>query len=245
MRIITLFNPYDNNSLSLNLFAKIARTGKNVLYLDFRTKGNFEKNVGLNSSSFLSSKGDISKHIVNLEKNFDIVKGSVDLNLQEFSQFERFVKFSDFESLFINLNYDYIFIELTPNLDLFTMNSLFVSSEVMVYTSDKNFNFIYSLANFLSQFNKLYSKKVLLTKVITYYEGELGRDKYARVVFDFTSRVVAYPILFDKKSKEFSLSLEKITQSIVDDEKDLGNLSFRNKKVEHEYLLMLDRIAHE
>ena len=85
----------------------------------------------------------------------------------------------------------------------------------------------------------------MLTKILPFYTEKLDRKEYSKLVFDFTSRIVAYPFLDKKQTPSFSEELQTISQSILDDQGDLGDIFLRNKKLELEYLTILDRISQQ
>ena len=132
-----------------------------------------------------------------------------------------------------------------PTISMLTLNSLFASTEVMCVLPQKDYSFAYSLSSFLLQFNKLYTKKLLLTKIIPEHGGELDRKEYSKLVFDFNSRVISYPFCFDKKSSSFSEELQMIVTSLLDDESDFDILHVRDQKVEMEYLSFLERVSRK
>jgi cellulose biosynthesis protein BcsQ len=246
MRAITIFNNGTSSNFTLNICAQIARAGKKVLHINLKNQSSQESEVGLSISSFLSSNSqELSKYIIPLEKNLDIIKGSFSLHSEEFQNFEKLMTFHVFENFLKNKNYDYIFFEATPTLNMLALNSLFASTEVMCVVNREEYSFVYSLVSFLVQFNKLYTKKVLLTKILPVYLDALDRKEYSKLVFDFTSRVVSYPFFNKKNTSTFSEELSIIAKSILDDQQDFGDLAFRNKKIELEYLGMLDRISEQ
>lgn len=246
MRTITMFSSENSSNFTLNICAQIAREGKRVLHINLKDQSTQESEVGLSISSFLSSSNrDIGRYIIPLEKNLDVVRGSLNLHKEEFQVFEKLMTFQVFEKALKQKPYDYIFFEVNSTLNMLALNSLFASTEVMCTVSKKEYSFIYSLVSFLVQFNKLYNKKLLLTKILPFYTEKLDRKEYSKLVFDFTSRIVAYPFLDKKQTPSFSEELQTISQSILDDQGDLGDIFLRNKKLELEYLTILDRISQQ
>ena len=246
MRLITIFSSKNSPSFVLNMAAKIAREGKKVLHVNITAQESQESKVGLSIASFISSpKLDFKKHVIPLEDNLDTIKGSSDLFFEEFNHYEKLMTFHVFEDTFKRRNYDYVFFEVMPTISMLTLNSLFASTEVMCVLPQKDYSFAYSLSSFLLQFNKLYTKKLLLTKIIPEHGGELERKEYSKLVFDFNSRVISYPFCFDKKSPSFSEELQMIVTSLLDDESDFDILHIRDQKVEMEYLSFLERVSRK
>lgn len=243
MRLITIFSSENSSNFVLNLCARIAREGKKVLYVNVTSRELKESEVGLSIASFISSPtNDLKKHIIPLEDNLDTIKGSSKLFLEEFNHYEKLMTFQLFEHIFRRNNYDYIFFEVFPLMSMLTLNSLFASTEVMCVLREKDYSFAYSLSSFLLQFNKLYTKKILLTKIIPNYQEKLDRKLYSKLVFDFSSRVISFPFCNDRKSSNFAEDLQTITVSILEDEDHFDIHKERDKKVELEYLGILERI---
>ena len=224
MRKICLFNQDPNSSISLNIYAQLARAGKRVLIVDLRFGKRVQKDstsVGLDIYNLINEGQKPNKFIKSLEPNLDIIKGSSKLNLQEFNTFYEFFKLDYFEKSFSNLDYDYMVFECSPQLNLITTNALFNSTEIQSIIDFENsgVDFMHKLARFTFHFNKIYSKEILLSKIIPVYKNKLNKNNFVHLVSEFTSKLVSFPILNNKKSKSFGEELSKISTSILDDEK--------------------------
>ncbi len=234
MRKICLFNQDSNSNLSLNIYSQLARTKKRILIVDLRFNKDEISNsniVDLDIYNCLNENLNPNKYITNLEPNLDIIKGSSKLNFQEFNLFYEFFKLDYFENFFKNLNYDYIIFEVSPLLNLITTNVLFNCTEIQTIIDFKKsgLDFMHKLARFTYHFNKIYSKKILISKIIPVYQSKLNKENYISLVSEFTSKLVSFPILENKKSKNFKDELNKISISIIDDEK-LFDDKIKNKK---------------
>jgi len=224
MRKICLINQNPNSNLSLNIYSKLARAGKRVLIVDLRLSKDQETNknsVGLDIYHCINENQKPEKFIISLEPNLDIIKGSSKLNFQEFNTFYEFFKLDYFEKSFKKLNYDYIIYEVSPQLNLITTNALFDSNEIQaIIDFDKaGLDFIHKLARFTFHFNKIYSKQILISKIIPTYKNKLNKNNYVHLVSEFTSKLVSFPIFEDIKSKNFKDELLNVSTSILDDEK--------------------------
>jgi len=222
MRKICLINQDANSNLSLNIYSKLARAGKRILLVDLRIgkDSSTDSKVGLDIYNCINEGQKPEKFISSLEQNLDLIKGSSKLNFQEFNMFYEFFKLDYFEKSFKNLNYDYIIYEVSPQLNLITTNALFNSNEIQTIIDFEKFglDFMHKLARFTFHFNKIYSKQILLSKIIPVYNKNLNKNNYINLVSEFTSRLVSFPIS-SKKSKTFSEELNNVGMSIVDDEK--------------------------
>lgn len=248
MRRIVLFNPYENSKDTLNIFAKLARQGKRVLLFDLRQSSSKQSTseVGLDIASCLESPSSFSKYITSLEPNLDIIKGSSYLNTAEFRVFNSLFKFDVFEKQIEDLDYDYVVFELSFILDLFALNALFASSEVMVYHDIKT-SAAYDIVKFIHDFNALYSHKILCSLVIAIYHSNLDRKKYTNLVSDFSSSLISFPFKLDKLSIEYKKALENISQSILEldkvfDPKDEFNWALKKQQ---EYEELINRISSQ
>jgi len=237
MRKICLFNQDANSNITLNLFAQIARKGKTVLIIDLRFgKEENENCVGYDIYSMINSDSNPEKYLTKLEKNLFLIKGSSKLNLQEFNLFYDLFKLDYFEKYLKNLNYDYIIFEVSPQLNILTKNALFESSEVISIIEFEKEGLIFTkkLAKFISNFNQIYSKKLILSKIITIFKESLEQEQYVNLVSSFNSKIVSFPIRENKKGTKFAGELEIVAKSIILDSK-----IFKSNKKMFEYLSII------
>ena len=249
MRKICLINQNDDSTISLNLFAKLAREGKRVLILDFReNKKVIDRDIGLNIFNCVNELDDFRKFIISLEQNLDVIKGNPYLNFQEFNFFYELFKYDYFEKKLKNLNYDYIVLEVSAQLNAMTMNSIFYSSELMVLLDmeKQGHDFANKFSRFVFHFNKLYGKDIFVSKFIPVFSNKLEDSLYTYLVSEFTSKLVSYPIVGDKNF-EFGLSLEKIAVNLIDEEKYFDS-RFKTKEKQKqikEYLEILNEVSSQ
>jgi cellulose biosynthesis protein BcsQ len=246
MRIITLFNEHSNSTYSLNVLAQLARKGKSVLYIDLRLlkQKPVKQKVGHDISLFFSSHSkSLDYFAVQYEKNLHVVNGNSSVFEKEFSNYSSLFTFTVFESATQLTQYDYIVFEVTPTINLFALNALYVSTEVMSYVSISSTYFAYSLAYFLKNFNSLHHKKVLLTKLLLTYDKELSKKAYAQLVFDFSSSIVSFPFTLSKTNVDFKSSLNELVQNILEDELFLNGSVSQKVKFEEKHLKILDRVS--
>lgn len=246
MRKIVLFNPKSSSKDTLNIFAKLARKGKRVLVIDLRHS--FDKQssseVGLDITAGLDSPQFFKTVIKPLEMNLDVVEGSSRLNTTEFRVFNSLFKFDVFEQQLADLSYDFVVFELSYILDLFTLNGLFASNEVMIYHELKT-DAAYDIMKFLSDFNALYSHKILCSLIIATYSNTLNKQDYTALVSDFSSKMISFPFKQDKNSSQYKECIENISNQIEEleeifDPKDNYNWALEKQQ---EYEEILHRIS--
>ncbi len=248
MRKICLINQNSDSNLSLNIFSKLAKEGKRVLIVDLREgKSKYRADdVGLNIFNCINEIKDFRKYCVSLEPNLDLIRGHHDLNFQEFNMFYDLFKLDFFEKKFRAANYDYIILEVSDSLNLFTTNSIFYSSEVMVALDcDKQgHDFANKVSRFVFHYNKIYGRQQFISKFFPVFGDKVDQSIYTYLVSEFTSKLVSFPIV-DKKNWEFGSAMEKIAFSLIDDEKIFDN-RFNSKEKQRqikEYVEILTEVS--
>ncbi len=222
MRKICLINQNSENKISLNIFSRLAKEKKRVLIIDLREnkKINYKKTVGLDIYHALNEIEDLRKFIISIENNLDLIKGNEFLNYQEFNLFYDLFKFDYFEKKCANLNYDYIILEVSDSLNLFTTNALFYSSEVIlnIEIEKQGIDFLNKCSRFIYHFNNIYGKQLFISKVIPTFKEKINPQTYTFLISEFTSKLISYPII-DIKNWEFGQTLDKLAINIIDEEK--------------------------
>lgn len=244
MRKICLINQDSNSTISLNLFAKIAREGKRVLLIDLRLGKDKpkKKDIGFNIAKGLNEISDLRKYVVSLEQNLDVIYGSEFLNFQEYNLFYDLFKMDFFEKKLKMMNYDYVVLENSAELSLLATNSIFFSTEIMttIFDEKQGCDFVNKLARFVYNFNKVYGRNLFISKIIPVFKNEVDEKSFTYLVSEFTSKLVTFPVV-DKKNFEYGYALEKIAISVIDNEKffDPRYKNGEKQKLIKEYLEIL------
>ena len=239
MRKICLINQNNNSKLSWNIFAKLARDGKKVLIIDLRLNKLEKVTTKHNSFNAINEIDDFRKFIISLEPNLDVIKGHEHLNFQEFNLFYDIFKLDFFEKKLKHLDYDYIILETPAELNLLTTNAIFYSNEIMTILDmdEQGHDFANKLARFVYHFNRIYARQLLISKIIPNFNKDIDNKLYTYLVSEFTSKIISYPVI-NIKNHEFSVALERISSSLINDEKYFDT-RFRSKdkqKLIKEYL---------
>lgn len=248
MREITLFDQDSDSNLALSIFARLARGGKRVLMVDMRLnkKKRSSSMIGLDFYHCINENSDPRKYITILENNLDLLKGHSDMNYQEFNYFFELFKLDYFEKKFKNMNYDYVVFWVSPYLNLLTTNALFSSNEIMaLIDADKSgMDFAQKLSRFTYHYNKIYSKELLISKIIPKFEKEINTQTYTYLISEFTSKLISYPLI-NIRDKNLKNAFAKISFSIMDDEKVFDPaINTRGKqKMINEYLEILSNTS--
>ncbi|WP_028973370.1 ParA family protein [Spirochaeta cellobiosiphila] len=125
---------------SVNLGSYIAESGKKVLLVDFDPQGNMSSSVNADSTKngiyeVVSGKAQVKDTIQNtVVKNLDILTSNINLSgagveLVEYKDWEHFLERS---LATVKDDYDFIFIDSPPSLDVLTLNGLTAADSVII-----------------------------------------------------------------------------------------------------------------
>jgi len=231
MRKIALLNQFADLDITLSIFSKLAQEGKRVLIVDFRHNKTSEISEDTkNAFHFLNELENPEKYIKTLEPNLDLIEGHRYIGFQEFNLFYDLSKLEYFDKKFKHLNYDYIIFENSSQLSLLTLNSLFYCDEVMVVADCDEFghDFACKSARFAYNFNKLYWKKLFISKIIPVFREKANIEVFNFMISEFTSSLVSHPIIL--KSKNIRDSLLRASFSVIMDEKRFDSSVTDDKK---------------
>ncbi len=126
---------------AVNLSAAVAAQGKKVLVVDLDPQGNTTSNFGVNKTAVQTSlyplligEADAQDAVIHTDYRVDIIASNIQLSgagieLVNLPHRER--RLRDAISA-ITLNYDYVFIDCPPSLDLLTLNGLCAADTVLI-----------------------------------------------------------------------------------------------------------------
>lgn len=213
MIVTTFFNKEQDLNFVLNFSANIARSGKRVLYIDARFNKKPVKRLSNIYNCFLESKS-LDKFIISLEYNLDILYGSSKTADLDFKLFSKLINGNFLSPFFKTLNYDYIFIELSPTLTLLNQNFLHISDKVgfiFDLNKEKNLDFTQKINNFLNDFSLLYNKNLRVNYVFPIYKNKFKKEIYVDLVNFFSSNIIFYPVNLLSDLKEKKIFFKKLS----------------------------------
>lgn len=165
MRKICLINSVEgDNELSLSILTKLARVGKRILLVDLKQNSGNEKDYEKTTLSFMNNDTGYEENVEKIEENFYLIKGHPHLYQMEFNLFYKLIKRDFFVNKFKNVkDFDYIVLEISPNLSIINQNAFFFASEIMNFVSLNTtaYNLSVKISRFLYHFNKYYSKNFI------------------------------------------------------------------------------------
>lgn len=133
---------------SINLGIGLANKGKKVLLIDFDPQGNATQGLGYELDDLEVTISDIMHRIMKKDYAFtscygimhhaegiDLIPSNIDLSYLETELFLMMYGRESVLKKYLNMvseNYDYILIDCSPSLNLFTTNSLVAADEVLI-----------------------------------------------------------------------------------------------------------------
>jgi len=127
---------------SINLSAALAERGKRVLIVDLDSQGNATSGVGVDKNILKSTVYELLSFDVTFEeclvhtiyKNLDIIPSNVDMAAAEIELLEEEDRETILKGILdpIKKNYDYIFIDCPPSLNMVTVNAMVAADSVMI-----------------------------------------------------------------------------------------------------------------
>lgn len=133
---------------SINLGTGLVRHGRKVLLLDFDPQGNATQGLGYELDQLEVTISDVLHRIMNKdlaftggygilhhEEGIDLMPANIDLSYVETELFSLLFGRETILKKYLQMireNYDYILIDCSPSLNLFTTNTLVASDEVLI-----------------------------------------------------------------------------------------------------------------
>lgn len=186
MKIIAISNQKGGvakTTTCLNIAAFIARKNK-VLLIDCDKQANLSKNLGVEepkttiSDLFLKRKFDVVK----VKKNLDLIPSSIDFVGIDLLIQGELARESILNKAIDKLkgNYDYIFLDCPPDMNLVTVNALTASDYVIIPVQATQFSMdgVNIMIDFISGVRENLNKKLgLLGILITHFDDRLKISK--------------------------------------------------------------------
>lgn len=218
---------------SVNLSASLAATKRNILLIDLDPQGNAAMGCGINkdeieysSCELLLEEVPVSEIIVkNKELGFDIIPGNSDLTAADVQLMEtdnRERKLAD-ALLQVKNQYDYIFIDCPPSLNMLTLNAMVAADSILIpmqceyYALEGLSDLISTINNIRDTVNPLlhiegilrtmFDNRSRLTKDVSEQLQEFFAEKVFRTNIPRNVRLAEAPshglpvIQYDKKSR--------------------------------------------
>jgi len=126
---------------SINVAASLARVGKRVLMVDLDPQGNGTVGSGVSKGSYEQSIYDvlvermpIDKTVIAVEAGFDVVPSDVDLAGAEVGLLNEIGRELRLKNALAKVltNYDFIFIDCPPALNVLTINAMVAANSVII-----------------------------------------------------------------------------------------------------------------
>lgn len=124
----------------INLSAAIQRLSKKVLLIDLDPQGNATMGSGLNKLELEFNVGDVLQDRIDISKAiiptiwFDVLPSNIELTEAEINlanHQQRQFKLAKALNI-INHNYDFIFIDCPPSLNILTVNALIAANSILI-----------------------------------------------------------------------------------------------------------------
>jgi len=134
---------------ALNLSYALSQEGKKVLLIDFDPQASLSVALGVNGDNIpnihtlmvteIEEKKVPENYIVNINKNLDLVAGTLELSAIEISlvniMSREFILKDVIEKIKSKYDYDYIIIDCSPSLGMLTINALTACDSVLIPVS--------------------------------------------------------------------------------------------------------------
>jgi len=163
---------------AINLSATLSVIGNKVLLIDLDPQGNASSGLGFDQANRQNNIYNLLHNQVTAESaikkttvpNLDIIVSSVDLAAadSDFSDYKQRIDLLYHQMFHMKHNYDYIFIDCPPSLNLLTLNALRASQSVIIPIQCEFFS-LEGLANLVQTITKI--KKTINPRI--FIEGIL------------------------------------------------------------------------
>ncbi|ORU91304.1 MAG: chromosome partitioning protein [Cycloclasticus sp. symbiont of Poecilosclerida sp. N] len=189
---------------SINLAASIAELGRRVLLVDMDPQGNATMGVGVDKSTVELSCYDVLLEgcepalvIVSPERTkLDVLPGNIDLAAAEVHLLEADNRESRLKEALSQIanDYDYVFIDCPPSMNMLTVNALVAANSVLVPMQCEYFALegLSSLMDTLKQVRESVNSELTLEGLLrTMFDGRsrLTRDVSHQLMTHFADRV--------------------------------------------------------
>lgn len=195
-------------SLTHNLGYELSQVGKRVLLVDFDPQADLTSSLGLSLSEerptvyqAMGEPEDVSKYIVNIIDNLDLLPSDLDLAGAEIKFTidmlgDRNMRLKEALEPVVN-NYDFILIDAPPSLGFFTVNALICASKVVIPLQCERFakKALYNLLEIVLKLQKRNKSLRIGGIVLTFYDRRVRvtqeiedevREEFGRAIFNTT-----------------------------------------------------------
>jgi len=142
-RVIAITNQkggVGKTTTSINLSASLAKVGKKVLFIDMDPQGNGSVGSGVSAGfemsiyDLLIDKVDVKETIVSVEGGFDVIPADADLSGAQVELLNEIGRELRLKNALASVQdeYDYIFIDCPPALNVLTINAMVAANSVVI-----------------------------------------------------------------------------------------------------------------